>query len=93
MSREYIYKVKLGTFTPLVFAVSGGMAKSITVVHTWLTSFLVAKCDQPHNIASYSLASLSYMISHDMPKSSQIKNRESHSENMHLAVCEGQVTP
>ena len=47
---QRIREVELGTFTPLVFSTSGGMAKSASVAYKRLASLLARKRDQPYSL-------------------------------------------
>ena len=45
---QRIREVELGSFTPLIFSTSGGMAKSTTVAYKRLASLLASKRDEPY---------------------------------------------
>ena len=47
---QQIREVEMGTFTPLVFSTSGGMAKSTSVAYKRLASLLARKRDQPYSL-------------------------------------------
>ena len=46
---QRIREVELGSFTPLIFSTSGGMAKSTTVAYKRLASLLASKRDEPYS--------------------------------------------
>jgi hypothetical protein len=51
--RQYgqrVSEIEHGSFTPLVFSLTGGMAKETTVFYKRLTSLLSEKWDQPYSV-------------------------------------------
>ena len=47
---QRVREVELGSFTPLIFSTSGGMAKSTTIAYKRLASLLSIKRDQPYSM-------------------------------------------
>ena len=47
---QRVREVELGSFTPLIFSTSGGMAKSTAVAYKRLASLLANKRDQPYSV-------------------------------------------
>ena len=89
-------EVELGTFTPLVFLTSGGMAKSASVAYKRLASLLARKRDQPYSLV---IAWLRCHLSFSLLKSVITCLRGARSSSGHVAhngpvdlvVSEGQV--
>ena len=47
---ERVTEVEMGSFTPLVFAITGGMGKSTTIAYKRLASLLATKRQQPYGL-------------------------------------------
>jgi len=64
--RQYeqrVREVELGSFTPLVFSTTGGMAKTTTVAYKRLASLLAVKRDQPYSLVlSWLRCNLSFSL-------------------------------
>ena len=93
---QRIREVELGTFTPLVFSTSGGMAKSASVAYKRLASLLARKRDQPYSLV---IAWLRCHLSFSLLRSAITCLRGARSSSGHaahngpidLVVSEGQV--
>ena len=97
--RQYeqrVREVELGSFTPLVFSTTGGMAKTTTVAYKRLASLLAVKRDQPYSLV---LSWLRCNLSFSLLRSAITCLRGARSSRglparigaLDLAVSEGQV--
>ena len=92
---QRVREVELGSFTPLIFSTSGGMAKSTTVAYKRLASLLASKRDQPYSTV---IAWLRCHLSFSLIRSAVTCLRGARSSVGHathdiidLAVSEGRI--
>ena len=95
---QRVREVELGSFTPLIFSSSGGMAKSTAVAYKRLASLLANKRDQPYSVV---LAWLRCHLSFSLLRSAITCLRGARSTTGHasyathdsidLAVSEGRI--
>ncbi len=95
MYEQRVHEVELGSFTPLVFSTSGGMAKSTTIAYKRLASMLADKRDQPYSTV---MAWLRCHLSLSLLRSAITCLRGARSSTRHaahdtidLAVSEGRI--